>query len=216
MNSTHPLERLRARLSAPEDGDFDPDLYAHFSVVEHEGLLYVDFSGSPLDEPFAELCRTLRGRDVAESLASIVLRCPDDGANGACNWNLTELLESDSIFAALQLFSVQQTAPADHNRMTVAADYDEAGMLGRLMRKARYDTQNFIGNLADSNTFPEGCTPFADYRRLFQSKAFATVRAFTWRNPICSPEEIAELWALRQVRDLQFKVVRFSSEYVPP
>ncbi|NUP08829.1 MAG: hypothetical protein HOW73_22510 [Polyangiaceae bacterium] len=96
---------------------------------------------------------------------------------------------------------------------------------------AGYDTQSFIANLAKSASFPkleslefgeyaetyvdgfpEGCTPIEDYRQLFRSRVFARLRAFTWRNPVCSADEIAELRAI--VPDLQFRVVRFSAEYL--
>ena len=264
MQDDHPLERLRSRLSAPEDGYLDPTLYARLSVVEYEGLLHVDFFGTPFDEPYADLCLILRRPDVAESVASIVLRCPDEGANGTCNWDLTDLVESDAAYTALRLLSVRQNAPGDHNRMIVAVDYDEAGILGRFMQKAPildalitpsapdasffslsdhplrylnvdagYATQDFIGNLAnsrsfpwlqglefgeynetDSETFPKRCTAFSDYRRLFLSQAFATVRSFTWRNPTCSPGEIADLRALRPPRDLQLKIVRYTTDYI--
>jgi hypothetical protein len=265
MNPNHPLERLRADLSAPTESYADPTLFARLAMVESGGLLHVEFSGLPFDEPFTRLCQILREPHVADNLASIILRCPDEGANGTCNWDLTELIEGNSIFRSLQLFQIQQTRPGDHNRIIIGADYDESGILGKLLRKAPildslvtpsapdvgffevldhplrhldvdagYNTQGFIGNLADSrafpglqslafgeynetyiDSFPEGCTPFADYRRLFESQAFAAVRTFTLRNPVCTAEEIAALRALRSERDLQFKVVRFSSEYVP-
>lgn len=264
MDASHPLERLRADLAAPQESYLDPSPYSRVAIIESEGVVHVDFSGSPFDEPFDRLCEILSSKGVAESLASIVLRCADEGANGTCNWDLSGLIESEASFPALRLVSIQQTASGDHNRMIVAADYDEGGVLAQLLRKAPdldaltspsapdaafftvldhplrylnvdagYDTQNFISNLADSrsfpglqnlefgeynetyvDTFPEGCTPFADYLRLFKSPAFSAVRSFTWRNPVCTADEIAILRAIRPSRDLQFKVVRFSSEYV--
>lgn len=264
MKPDHPLERLRAQLSAPAEGYLDPQFYARLSIVEFEGRLHVDFFGSPFEEGYAELCRILASSEIAGTLASIALRCPDEGANGTCNWDLTSLAESESVFTALRFLTIQQSAPADHNRMIVAAVYDEGGVLGRVLRKAPvldalvtpsapdrsffampvhplrylnvdagYDTQGFIAHLADSHcfpslqslefgeynetyldTFPEGCTPFSDYERLFRSEAFSTVRAFTWRNPVASSDEIASLRALRSHRDLHFKVVRFAATYV--
>ena len=266
MHKAHPLERLRNELSAPADQYLDPTLYAHLSVIEDKGLLHVHFFGDPFDEPYAKLCHILRTPGVSRiHRIDRGTRARIEGANGTCNWDLTDLVDSDAEFTALQVLSIQQTAPEDHNRRIVAADYDEEGILGRFLRKSPvldalitpsapdvsfftlrdhplrylqcrctgYDTQNFIGNLADSNcfprlqslefgeynetyldTFPQSCTAFSDYQRLFLSQAFATVGSFTWRNPICSPEEIAILRALRPKGDLQFKVVRFSSEYV--
>jgi hypothetical protein len=264
MDSTHPLEQLRHKLSEPTEGYLDSTRYARLSVVEFDGLLHVDFFGSPFNEPYLELCRTLCHTAVAERLASIVLRGPDEGANGTCNWDLSSFVEGDTTYPTLKLLSIQQNGPADHNRMIVAADFDEAGVLGALLQRAQvldalitpsapdasffvvrdhplrylnvdagYDTQNFIGNLATStcfpglqhlefgeynesylNTFPQGCTPFSDYERLFHSSASTNLRSFTLRNPICSATELAGLRSLRSARNLQFKVVRFSCEYL--
>lgn len=94
-----------------------------------------------------------------------------------------------------------------------------------------YDHQGFIRNLARSSFFPRlrsfefgeyndthmedfssHLTPFSDYRELFESPAFATVNVFQWRNPSCSPQEMAELNGLKQGR--QVLVVRWSAEYM--
>src|SRR6266545_1553238 len=132
---TDPLEELRHKLSAPAEGHLDPTLYARLSVVEVVGLLHVDFFGSPFNEPYLELCRILSNAGVAERLASIVLRGPDEGANGTCNWDLSSLVEGDTTYSALKLLSIQQNGAADHNRMIVAADFDEAGVLGALLQR---------------------------------------------------------------------------------
>jgi hypothetical protein len=264
MNSNHPLEQLRAELAEPEDGYLNPQQYARLSTVEYDSRLHVDFYGKPFDETFHRLSEILRSPEVAIVLASLTLRCPDEGMNGACNWDLGTLLHGDAQFPELRHFSIQQVSPSDHNRIIVASEFEEAGMLGQLLRKspaldslitpsapdasffevrdhplrylnvdAGFDTQSFIANLAGSpcfpglkslewgeynetymDTFPEGCTAFGDYEKLFRSKAFAGLNAFTWRNPVCTPEEIANLRALRP-RDtgLQFKIVRTSSDY---
>lgn len=264
MKPNHPLEQLRASLAAPSESFLDPTLYARLAIVEADGLLHVDFCGSPLELPYTRLCEVLSDRAVAGSLASISLRSPDEGANGTCNWDLGELVGGELVFRALRSFSIQQNAPGEHNRRIVAASHEEAGVLGRLLRKAPlleslvvpsapdgsfftvsdhplrhlsvdagYDTQDFIAHLAASHcfpalrtlefgeynetyleTFPQGCTPMADYQRLFLSEAFASVKAFTWRNPVCTDDEIAALRALRPGRGLQLKVVRTSSRYV--
>lgn len=265
MDPIHPLERLRAKLSAPTESYLNSALYARLSTVEYKGRLHVDFFGSPLDAPYAELCEILRSLNVANKLSSLVLRTPDDGANGTCNWDLSGLVEAETVYPTLRLLSIQQNGPSDHNRMIVGdAVFDEAGVLGTVIRKAPvldalitpsapnktffdvrnhplrhlsvdagYDTQNFIAHLAESKsfpgleslefgeynetyleTFPQGCTPFADYQRLFRSCAFASVRRFTWRNPMCAPAEIEALRARRPSSELAFKIVRFSQEYL--
>lgn len=103
--------------------------------------------------------------------------------------------------------------------------------LAHLSVDAGYDTQGFIGNLARSRCFPDlhclefgeycetyladyqaRCTPLADYQQLFTAPAFEKVGRLVWRNPICTPEQINSLKALRP--DLQLLVVRTSAEYV--
>jgi hypothetical protein len=229
------IEQLQRRLADYVNQSQHPEFCAQLSVLAVGEWLYLDFYGSPFDEPYEDLCNTLILPEVAFKLGSLSFRSPtDEGANGT------------------------------RNCVIVAAVYEEAGVLGRLLRKAPsldslivpsapdvtffelerhplrflsvdagYDTQGFIGNLADSSCFPQlqrlefgefnetylddfpaGCTPFDDYRRLFTSAAFATVRAFVWRNPVCSDTEIAELRSLRPKSELQIQIVQFLSRYV--
>lgn len=93
-----------------------------------------------------------------------------------------------------------------------------------------WSTQDFIANLAASTAFgnlrnlefgeyrstprsPEGGTPFEDYERLFRSTAFDAVQTFTWRNPLCTPEQIAALKTIRPALR-RIKIVRFSHDWV--
>jgi hypothetical protein len=94
-----------------------------------------------------------------------------------------------------------------------------------------YDHQGFIANLARSACFPKlrsfefgefnetyladhvaQTTPFSNYRELFASPAFASVRAFQWKNPVCSAAEIAEIKTLKP--GCQVKVVRWSAVWL--
>ncbi len=113
------------------------------------------------------------------------------------------------------------------------ADFFRAGRrpLELLSVDAGYDHQGFIANLAASACFPSlrslefgeynetymadfaaHVTPFADYRALFASPAFASVNVFRWRNPTCSPEEMAESRRLNAGR--QVHVTHWSSEWL--
>ncbi len=263
MSPAATLERLRAALATFPKNVLNPSLLPRLNVVEAAGLLHVDFCGQPDDAPYDDLCRTLAGADVAGTLASIVLRSPDVGANGLCNFDLGELLAGGTPFASLRTFEIQQRAPGDHNGKVVGPGYHEEGQLARLLAKSPVldalispsapdasffevdapclralsvdsglATQDFVRNLARStrltglrnlefgefretciDTFLDECTPFEDYDALFRSPVFASMRSFTWRNPVCSPEQIAALRALRPT-GLQFTVIRFSSEYV--
>ena len=103
--------------------------------------------------------------------------------------------------------------------------------LTRLSVDAGYDHQRFISNLARSLSFPKLwslefgeyretymddfsslVTPFADYRELFSSRAFESVKVFRWRSPSCSSEEMSEVKAL--TKDCQVQVVRWSAEWI--
>ena len=96
---------------------------------------------------------------------------------------------------------------------------------------AGYDTQGFIGHLSRSSCFPRlqvlefgeysqtymedfasRCTPLSEYKDLFASKAFASVKHFVWRNPACSDTEIGELRSAR--KDVGLLVVRTSATYL--
>ncbi|RZI59648.1 MAG: hypothetical protein EOP37_10750 [Rubrivivax sp.] len=136
MDDTPPLRRLADELSRPDTVYLDPTRYARLSVVEQASGLSVDFYGSPLEAPYLKVCLALRSPGTAERLVSVVLRSPDEGANGIRNWDLTELLDTPSTFSNLKLFSIAQTSPGDHNKSIVASSYDEDGVLGRLLHKA--------------------------------------------------------------------------------
>lgn len=107
----------------------------------------------------------------------------------------------------------------------------QTGPLTNLRVESGYNHQNFMRNLSQSSRFPglrlldfgdfsqrylenyaEQCTPFDDYRQLFQSQAFATVKKFTLRNSALAPEQLRELHALR--KDLQFFTIQTHGEYV--
>ena len=113
------------------------------------------------------------------------------------------------------------------------ADFFQVGTraLEYLSVDTGYDHQKFIANLARSSCFPKlrllefgeyhetymkdfsaHLTPFADYRELFASPAFAGAKSFHWRHPRCSPEEMAEVKSLK--KDCQVLVVQWSAEWI--
>jgi len=131
-----PLEALQVDLSAPADRFNDPSLYPRLFVLGVAELLHVDFYGAPFEEAFDKLCERLVLPEVAPRLASVVLRAPDEGHNGTCNWDLTVLVEAEGGFPALKYFAIEQNGPDQHNRRIVAEEYEESGAIGRLLRKA--------------------------------------------------------------------------------
>ena len=102
--------------------------------------------------------------------------------------------------------------------------------LSYLKVQAGYSHQNFIENLSESENFnklmmldytevidffdmsAEDYTHFESFKKLFQSKAFSTVRRFILRNSILTKEQLLEL---RQLNDVQFlNIVAKGGRYV--
>jgi hypothetical protein len=255
------LDALRGRVADENDPATPAGFVNRLAVTPVNDVFDIDFYGDAFGKAYMDLLDTLARPHIAPLIRSVILRGPDEGANGTHNWNLEPLLATDATFARLETFAVQQNTPVDHNRAVIGRAYHEDGVLGRLLAKAEtlqeltvpsapaanffeagqrpvrflnvdagYATQSFIRNLAASSAFRDlsslewgeynetymddfraNCTPLEDYRALFGSKAFSNVKRFVWRNPVCSPQEIAELKQLRA--DLQLLIVRTSAEY---
>ncbi len=249
---------IEGRAAPGQDASFVDRL----GVTRVGDVVHLDFYGSPFGESFGDLLDALADAAVANTIASLDLRGPDDGSNGTRNWDLTSLAESGAAFPTLRRLCLEQSKPADHNQTIVGQSYDEDGVLAKILAKAPalevlvtpsapnadffhvgrrplellsvdvgYDHQGFIANLAASACFPSlrslefgeynetymadfaaHVTPFADYRALFASPAFASVKVFRWRNPKCSPEEMAESRRLTAGR--QVHVTHWSSEWL--
>jgi hypothetical protein len=132
--------RLRQfQLSLGRDvGEVEPEDIPHLSVTEADGLLHVGFYGSPYEDRFSELCSLLAEAEVAEVLASVWLRGPDEGANGTRTWDVTGFVDGAPGLPVLRSFHIEQTTPTDHNQSIVAEldGYDEGGVLARLVGKS--------------------------------------------------------------------------------
>lgn len=104
-------------------------------------------------------------------------------------------------------------------------------LLEKLHIQAGFDTQGFIANFSQATCFPklwqfeyqdfhdtrdrdytQKYTPLADFRALFQSPAFDSIRSFVWYNPIFSDTELRHLKALRP--KLGFEVVKTHTEWL--
>lgn len=154
------IEQLQRRISDLADPEVDPEFHARLTVRYITGKLYLDFCGSPFDEPFNQLCACLVLPEVAAALASLSLRSPNDvGANGTRNWDLSALADADVVYPNLGAFAVEQARPGDHNRTRIAADYDEAGVLGRLLWKAPALHALTVPSAPDRSFFEPGAHP---------------------------------------------------------
>lgn len=259
------MERLIALQRAIEnraDGARDASFMERLGVTRTGDQYHLDFYGDPSGESFGDLLAAVSDSKVASSIVSLDLRGPDEGANGTRNWDLQPIAESTVAYPVLRRLAIEQSKPTDHNRTIVGSEYNEEGVLAKILARAPklevlispsapnadffqigerpleflsvdagYDHESFIANLARSSCFANlrtlewgeynetymddfssHLTPFADYRALFTSPAFAAVRVFQWRNPACSPAEMEEIKALKKGR--QVLVARWSAEWL--
>lgn len=218
------------------------DDYPHIPATELE---------ADSNRPFCSLLDFIARPEHAGRIASLTFDGPDEGSNGTKNWDFTRLIHADAFFPNLKQLSVQQCDWGDHNFNIIGRDYEEEGMIARLLSKmphlealtvpsapdrsffdipghplkylkvqAGYDHQGFIRNLAASTNFPQlavldftdfmdtnnastaDFVPFEDFKALFTSPAFSTVRHFTLRGSILTRGQLLELQTLR--RDVQF------------
>ncbi len=187
----------------------------------------------------------------------------DDGANGTRNWDLNPLLKACDFPSLRLFRIEQNTPESHNRVIVGSVYEEEGVLGALLQKSPRleslvvpsapdirffelrhqwlrhlsvdsgYDTQNFIQNLADSQSFPslrhlefgeynetymenflDSCTSFADYTKLFESEAFRAVRNFTLRNPQLTETAIGELRAMRPSSQLTFQIVKWSSSYI--
>lgn len=119
--------------------------------------VHVEYHGpSCEDEALTALFDVLADPDVAESLASLALTGPDEGANGTREWILTPLLDTDVEFPRLRQLYVRPTEPDDHNFSLISkagAAMEEAGEIARLCRKAPRLTDLTVPNAPDASFF---------------------------------------------------------------
>lgn len=147
--------------------------------------------------------RTIIGRNYEEegTLAKILSKAPS-----------LEVLVTPSAPNA-DFFNVGQRAI---QHLSVDAGYDHQGFIANLARSACFPGLRSFEFGEYNETYMEDfsahLTPFADYRELFVSSAFASVRVFRWRNPVLSLEEMAEVKSFKKGR--QILVVRWSAEWL--
>ena len=131
------MEQLQRQFREFADTRVNAEFHDHLSILEVAGQLHIDFCGSPFDEPFNYLCSSLARTEIASVIGSLSLRSHSDlGVNGTRNWDLWMLVHGAVVFPNLRSFSVEQNNPDGQNRVIVGADYDESGVLGRLLRKS--------------------------------------------------------------------------------
>ena len=130
-NPAEQLEALRLRIAARNEAEGAAD---SIGISQAGEVFHLNIDGG--SETFEDLMDTLAKPDVAPFISSLVLRRPDEGANGTNNWDIELLVQTEAMYSQLEAFSIQLGQPADHNRSIVAASYDEDGVLARLLAKS--------------------------------------------------------------------------------
>jgi hypothetical protein len=122
IHSTNEVERLEEQQET-------------FTYCESKNLFKIFFYGNPFDNNFEYVLKALSDQQVAATIKSIELKCPDEGVNGTIFWDFSTLINSRVVFPHMTNFSVQLTEPTHHNTNLIGSDYEENGMTAGLIKK---------------------------------------------------------------------------------
>lgn len=153
------VEALQKRMVAQANSKHAAHHTSRLAATISERGIDLDFYGESFGEAYIDLLDTLALPDTAAHVRSLVLRGPDEGANGTQNWNLEPLLAKRAVFACLETLAVRQNSPGDHNRSIVGRDYEEAGVLGRLLAAAPSLRELTVPSAPSANFFEVGPRP---------------------------------------------------------
>lgn len=132
MDAEQVLDGVRRELREENARYLDPDMGPRLDYAPCGVGFRVWAFG--LDVPLDVLARD----PVARALVSLTIDSSDVGANGVCNWDLTEFADGSAQYPSLAHLRIARNAPDRHNRCIVAQMYDEDGVLGRIARKAPF------------------------------------------------------------------------------
>lgn len=153
------LEALRHRIAARNEPDIPASYVSRLAVTAIAECFDLDYYGDSFGEAYLDLLETLAQPDIAPHIRSLMLRGPDEGANGTHNWDLEPLFAKDASFARLETFEVRQNSPGDHNRSIVGVDYEEAGVIGRLLASSPLLRELTVPSAPGANFFAVGPRP---------------------------------------------------------
>ena len=116
---------------------FDPEP-ERLTLSEDDGLISIDFYGSPFTERFTTLLNILSEEAVANQVQRLFFHATDVGANGTRPWDFESLLDKPILFPNLIQLSIEWYEPINHNRPVIATRtrYEEQGMLANWLSKA--------------------------------------------------------------------------------
>lgn len=131
----HPLDQLRIRIESLNDHETPFANLQRVSLVHIGGFCHVEYYGYCQGEGYHDFCETVNLPEVRGRLLSVRIHGQDEGANGTRNWDLSAFAEGMQSYSHLQTFSVALNQPADHNRTVIGADYEEGGIIARIVAK---------------------------------------------------------------------------------
>lgn len=135
-NVSEQIESLRRRIGQRNESDVPGTYLQRLAVTQTDDQFNLDFYGDSFEDNYFDLLNTIAQADIAPQMRSLILRGPDEGANGTHNWDIEPLVATDATFLNLDTFAIQLNQPADHNRSIVSSDYDENGILAKLLAKS--------------------------------------------------------------------------------
>jgi hypothetical protein len=179
-----------------------------------------------------DIAPLLGGSAIFSAMETFVIRLNQPGDHNGIIVSSHATHEEDGVIARL----VERSPHLKHLTMPSAPDASffavKNNCIEYLNIDAGFDTQNFIHNLARFHSLPclrslewgefnapymenwrQYVTPVEDYKALFRSPQFDTVKSFVWRNPACSDAEIKEI-ALPRRHNLQLLIVKYSARYL--
>lgn len=158
-NVAEELESLRHRIADLNDAELPAAYLQSLAITQIGDVFHLDFYGDCFEEGYEDLLNTLANPEIAARVRSLILRGPDEGANGTKNWDIEPLLATKASFPELETFAIQLNRPADHNRSVVAADHEEHGVLARLLTKAPRLQELTVPSAPNSSFFETGHRP---------------------------------------------------------
>ena len=98
-------------------------------------------------------------QENAERLISLTFDGADEGANGTKEWNFSRIINSNVTFPNLKSLKIQLTDLGDHNGNIIGFNYEERGMIAKLMEKMPNLECLIIPSAPDKSFFEIGKHP---------------------------------------------------------
>ena len=159
MDVVKQLESLQRRIAQRNDLDQSPYFWEHLAIIQTGTSIHCDFYGSRFSDSYCDLLDTLAHIDVAPRIRSLVFRNPDEGTNGTIEWDLSPLVSTSAEFSQLGHFAIQLNQPSDHNRSIIGTQFDENGVLAKLITKSPNIQELIVPSAPNAEFFNIGERP---------------------------------------------------------